>query len=67
MVVAEQIRALTVQQTLQSHGGPGAIGFTAAKNVYLKRLFSLSQMLHSWSHFPERHLVLIFIHFQKFK
>lgn len=40
--MAEQIRALTVQQTLQTHGGPGAVGITAPKNVYLKRLFSLS-------------------------
>lgn len=46
---------------------PGAIGITAPKSVYLKRLFSLSPMLHLGPCFPERHLVLIFIHFQKFK
>lgn len=40
--MADQIRALTGQQTLQSRGGLGAIGITAPKNVYLKRLFSLS-------------------------
>lgn len=40
--MAEQIRALTVQQTLHTHGDPGAVGITAPKNVYLKRLFSLS-------------------------